>query len=402
MPKRKQEGITLIALVITIILLLILAGVTLKIVLDNNFVDKTQKAVDKYSEAQKNETEQIKYFLENYLGEVDNTEGKEHRTLNGAEPAYNNPIIPVGFKTSSEGASWMSSDGKTVSGWNDGLVIEDKDGNQFVWVPVDNVNVKYEKWLGSKNNASITSLEQASDDKLPSGVTSEADQITKYGGFYIGRYEAGIPESMTEAISPIPEGEEVTDEKIATKRNVLGIPVSKKNQVPWNFINSAKAKANAESMYTEEKVKSGLLTGTMWDTTCKWLENSGVKVDTDCKEWGNYSNAPVTGITEYTVNNGLSWISVNSRTKPTSGNNRSDYIWLLKTGNSEYTKRKNIYDFAGNLWEKINEVFSSNGYMVSRSGGMNYDGSCASSYRSLDAGESTTNGTGFRVALYIQ
>ena len=68
MKKRDLEkGITLIALVITIILLLLLAGVTLKIVLDNNFVYKTQKAVDKYSEAQKNETEQIKYFLENYL-----------------------------------------------------------------------------------------------------------------------------------------------------------------------------------------------------------------------------------------------------------------------------------------------------------------------------------------------
>lgn len=73
---KSSKGITLVALVITIILLLILAGVTLKIVLDDDFVGKTQQAVDKYNEASTNETEQIQNLVQkmtNILERYDNT-----------------------------------------------------------------------------------------------------------------------------------------------------------------------------------------------------------------------------------------------------------------------------------------------------------------------------------------
>ncbi len=73
---KSSKGITLVALVITIILLLILAGVTLKIVLDDDFVGKTQQAVDKYNEASTNETEQIQNLFQkmtNILERYDNT-----------------------------------------------------------------------------------------------------------------------------------------------------------------------------------------------------------------------------------------------------------------------------------------------------------------------------------------
>lgn len=49
---------------------------------------------------------------------------------------YNNPYIPDGFKkVETEKSSWQLEDG-IPKGWNDGLVIEDPNGNQFVWVPV--------------------------------------------------------------------------------------------------------------------------------------------------------------------------------------------------------------------------------------------------------------------------
>ena len=41
---------------------------------------------------------------------------------------YNNPYIPKGFKVIERNI-------------NKGLVIEDKNGNQFVWVPVDNKKI---------------------------------------------------------------------------------------------------------------------------------------------------------------------------------------------------------------------------------------------------------------------
>ena len=49
---RKNQGITLIALVITIIVLIILAGVTINIVLDQNgIIEKTQEAKNKTEQA---------------------------------------------------------------------------------------------------------------------------------------------------------------------------------------------------------------------------------------------------------------------------------------------------------------------------------------------------------------
>ena len=59
---KKTEGITLVALVITIIVLLILAGVTLSIVVNGQIVDKSQNAVAKYQDSSKNEDEQIGYL----------------------------------------------------------------------------------------------------------------------------------------------------------------------------------------------------------------------------------------------------------------------------------------------------------------------------------------------------
>ena len=55
MKKTKERGITLIALVITIIILLILAGVTLSIVFNGGIIDKSANAVEKYQYSQKEE-----------------------------------------------------------------------------------------------------------------------------------------------------------------------------------------------------------------------------------------------------------------------------------------------------------------------------------------------------------
>ena len=53
--KIKERGITLIALVITIIVLLILAGVTLNILINSGILSNSQKAVDIYKEQQAKE-----------------------------------------------------------------------------------------------------------------------------------------------------------------------------------------------------------------------------------------------------------------------------------------------------------------------------------------------------------
>ena len=95
-----------------------------------------------------------------------------------AESAWNKPYVPSNFHYV-EG---------TVS---DGYVIADESGNEFVWIPVDGVNVKYEK--GYDTDPLRTDVV---DSEYPEGITSatESDIVESAGGFYIGRYEAGVPE----------------------------------------------------------------------------------------------------------------------------------------------------------------------------------------------------------------
>ena len=116
---------------------------------------------------------------------------------------------------------------------------------------------------------------------------------------------------------------------------------------------------------------------------------------TNSTSWGNYYDAAVTGITQYSTNYGATWTDVASTTKS------ANIAWLLKTGHSDYTKRNNIYDLAGNLYEWSNEIYSSD--RVFRGCGYNDHGRlrpAALRYNSGAAG--TAYDLGFRCALYIK
>ena len=67
--RREEKGITLVALVVTIIVLIILAGVTLNIVLDNDgIINKAKQAAEDYENAQREEQEilgQVENYIEN-------------------------------------------------------------------------------------------------------------------------------------------------------------------------------------------------------------------------------------------------------------------------------------------------------------------------------------------------
>ena len=171
-----QTGITLIALVVTIVVLLILAGVSLNAIFsENGIIKRAQDAQNKMDQAAENDQKGINE-LSNWLDSKingnsgDNTTGgnttggddnpttttTKISTLVGkvvdkntkAEDIYGNKItIPKGFKVVAHGTAAGSAtytySGDNIPAVQDGIVIENgTDGNQFVWVPVGTIKNK--------------------------------------------------------------------------------------------------------------------------------------------------------------------------------------------------------------------------------------------------------------------
>ena len=172
-----QTGITLIALVVTIVVLLILAGVSLNAIFsENGIIKRAQDAQNKMNNAQESDLNALNDLDKWINNQVNGTTGgnttggndnpsttPKISTLVGkvvdkntkAEDAYGNKItIPKGFKilehnpTSSTGAvtyNYTNSEetGEHIPAVQDGIVIENgTDGNQFVWVPVGTIKNK--------------------------------------------------------------------------------------------------------------------------------------------------------------------------------------------------------------------------------------------------------------------
>ena len=177
-----QTGITLIALVVTIVVLLILAGVSLNAIFsENGIIKRAQDAQNKMDQAAENDQKGINE-LSNWLDSKingnsggnttgGNTTGGDDNptttttkisTLVGkvvdkntkAEDAYGNKItIPKGFKVVAHGtvagSATYTYSGDNIPAVQDGIVIENgTDGNQFVWVPVGTIK--------NKNNTTST------------------------------------------------------------------------------------------------------------------------------------------------------------------------------------------------------------------------------------------------------
>jgi hypothetical protein len=269
--------------------------------------------------------------------------------------------IPKGFNISDK------DNEKTVSS---GLVIKDSEGNEFVWVPVDGTNIEYKKYFNSNTT----------DDSLPSGVESESTQISKYGGFYIARYESAFDYNNGDVrVASIPSSNSVTgtnwqDTRTQDYDNYL-----------WNHVKYSEAKFYSEQMNKkynyDSSISTGLVTGTQWDSVIYWLGINGNNAY-DSVSWGNYNNS----------------------TSPANTGNYQQSV-LKPSGSNENWKAKNIYDLAGNLREWSSELDSAdNNKKYFRSSGYDGNGTWGpAAYReSTEYSEFYYDNIGFRVVLYIK
>lgn len=402
---RKQKGITLIALVITIIVLLILAGISLAILTgENGILAKAQlakKQSDQKQEEENNILKQYEKLLEVEEELPDNTKDTEAGTIvklpnnwltttpNEISTKDGNIVIPskkiANVYAISDGAGNtvpVPYDFYYVGGTvESGVVISDKPedknrykgledvpdgvsynsdgtvnkenselkGNQFVWIPCEAKN--YVKTnFGSQFN--ITGWDTSTN-------IAELLPVKKYSGFYVGRYEAGTSEVILEGNVKWENGSSGGDmwqnENFSSSKVIEGKITSKAGEIPYYHADYETAMKMSENMINTEYVRSGLVTGTMWDAMMKFITTDKSNYsDLKSSNWGNYNDTAVTymaGRGRYLIAN-----SSNGSISNAAVSDNGYHYGIRTTASSEDVKRKNLYDVAGNMWEWTQET----------------------------------------------
>ena len=389
-----QTGITLIALVVTIVVLLILAGVSLNAIFsENGIIKRAKDAQNKMDQATQNDLDAINE-LNNWIdGKINGSSGGNNNPPTSDLPSVANETIPYYPDT-----TFTKLEGTNL---DNGLVIQDESGNEYVWIEVpkslyaessyntktttadqkptksteyDKIEYCLHKYTDYRNGTSYTDTYYSDATKgLKSAQYTELKQkmlksVYENGGFWIGRYEAGIAENRTSkdidlATAPAP----LSTSKTGTEENPI-------YPYPYTYVTCSQAQTLASKLSTGKSYTSSLMFGLQWDLVLKHIETKEVAKGTalatiqsalrsDSKDWGNYYNATFTinrgKYADYKSNSlSTTWTLYNQTTsnnfvnsssvkqKQSSGNGI-----LLTTGASDACKKMNIYDLAGNVWE---------------------------------------------------
>ncbi len=293
MKNKQEKGITLIALVVTIVVLLILAGVSISLVLNNNgVISKAKDAKNQYAEAQTNEEKQLNEVADWISTKVGETTGGGNSNYN---PADDGVPIPEGFyyvggtKDSGLVISDNSADKEKYKGQT--TVGTELQGNQFVWIPVENIADYKRTAYGESVDTGIidtsTNSTKINYNSSPSSYyyteampSDEKTSVEQNKGYYIGRYEAGDKES-TEAKTLRSSG--------ASTSNTITI---KANQAPYNYVTRDQAKTLAEGFGTKQNyknVKTKLVSSYAWDTAIAFIQKTVSNYGSSSPQ-GNYSD----------------------------------------------------------------------------------------------------------------
>ena len=408
-----ESGITLIALVVTIVVLLILAGITISLVFsENGIIAKAREAAEKTNQAVINEQEQMNEvgtIIDNMLNGIGEStppkpegpempEGWDGNKVNAVESADKVVVpVPKGYTASSVATENKVSEGfviyENTNGEDKKEEVNDNNKdtarttrNQFVWVPVANPSEMYgtdkdgKKWgkLYEFSASGITPLNWTEQDGVMSiTATSGSDSYREpdvvdsdsSNSITISQLETEFNDMITsvEKYGGFYIGRYETGNLSQEKATVVKNNTDIGNQTWYSMYKKAKGIA------VNNNVTSSMIWGSQWDATMRWMYNSGneekKKYTYDSTGKGNYSG--------------------------TNGNQP------IATGSIEAYAVNNIYDMAGNVSDWTIEAYSTV-LRVTRGGNYSDDGSNgpASVRRSSNPTNSIDN-YGFRVALYM-
>ncbi len=398
---KNNKGITLIALVITIIVLIILAGVSINLVLgENGLFTRARKATEDYQQAAINEQEGFNALYdeigtygegnpsENQGSQISPTTPNEVAELIGKSASDTNQdvidsygnkvIIPAGFTVVPNGEDRVEYNysGDNRPNVQDGIVIEDSEGNQFVWIPVGEIKNKendkngttttitlgrytFDKTNGNPSEAktgitdviendftedTTTTHNQEYQNTIAKDIDAFKNSATTNHGYYLARYEAA----------------KGTADKVQSKSATV-----------WNKITEPEAAKKAQEMYSDNtNFTSDLVNSYAWDTAIVFIQKYSGN--------SNYANQPA---------------------KNYAGEKESPDNTGERNGTTD--KVCNIYDMASNCFEWITETCNDSDIPCAQRGGVYYEDIYYPSSRVSDTTLYANDNTSFRPLLYI-
>ncbi len=344
----------------------------------NGLIEKAKQAKELYEKSAKAENtamDEVVNKMEQYK-EGDSTKPRAGDTVAKPESWTSTQVTPIsdgngGTVPRPNGFHYVGGD------YNTGLVISDKEndrmdasgvnmGNQFVWIPVaseaDLERTLFDTTTGQPKTGLSSRNYKEPYEKGYSTEKSEynamRDQVLKYGGFYIGRFEAGVDSTTL-------RGAATTAQTVVCKKGVAPY-----NYLPWGTSMSDASEISGQSgavylaknfasQHNYTSVTSTLTYGCQWDAMCRYIGDS-------------------------------------QRTTPKKNS-------VEKTGSVAGSVAgdvsKNIYDLAGNCREWTMEAFGTV-YRVGRGG--NYDSAGPVSSRYLYYPTDNYGTLSFRPTLYIK
>lgn len=249
------------------------------------------------------------------------------------EASAMDPYIPEGFTHKEE---------TTVE---DGFVIVDKNGNEYVWIPVE-----------SGKLPALVGRESSEYKDEEAGVFNNS--VSKNYGFYVARYEAGIDTDMSR----------------------YQIPVSKPDADVWTQLTHPQAKKMAlnvaEGNGYSKTTYTSLVTGGAWRAILNWAG----------KEKEGYAKS---------INNGSYW---NGIQKAGLGNDIVKNIYNLAGNLKEWTDEVYLIDTRTEEDKRAGKLELRNRILRGGSGNM---APFSPEFRTYAASQSKDDYWGFRVILYV-
>jgi len=358
---KNSKAITLVALVITIVILLILAGISISALTNTGIFQKAKDAKSASENAERDEDTLISKYekeLNKYISNdlEENIGMKFDKNTELHDKNGNKIVVPKGFKIV------VDEDTENAKTVEDGIVIEDATetstkGSQFVWIPVGKIKktdgtiteIKLDRYTFLEDGTPVEQGENVVEYFFKELNKSNGDNITAKnidefknsvdlnGGYYIGRYE--------------------------TRKNKNGGITEVKSDVVLNDVTQIDAANYARNMYNDKNYTCDLINSYAWDTATLFLQS-----------FGNNKT--------YSRKNSLN-------------------VETLEENGTIDDKQCNVFDMASNLMEWTTETFNGEETGVLRGGRYN-DSYIYTGWRGHNKASVIYIGFGFRPILYLK